>query len=123
MSDRNREVIRCGICPKACRIPPGFSGECRVRMNLDGRLVAVTYARPCAVHVDPMEKKPLFHFFPGEMILSLGSAGCNLHCKHCQNADLRKAIRGYHAFDLRRGTPTLAKNMAAPMWHIPTMNR
>jgi pyruvate formate lyase activating enzyme len=57
-------------------------------MNLDGRLVAATYARPCAVHVDPMEKKPLFHFFPGAPVLSVGSAGCNLHCKHCQNADI-----------------------------------
>ncbi|HRR34124.1 MAG TPA: AmmeMemoRadiSam system radical SAM enzyme [Kiritimatiellia bacterium] len=88
MSGPSNNVIRCGICPKACRIPPGFSGECRVRMNLDGRLMAVTYARPCAVHVDPMEKKPLFHFCPGAAILSLGSAGCNLHCKHCQNADM-----------------------------------
>lgn len=88
MPGQSNDVIRCGICPKACRIPPGFSGECRARMNLDGRLVAVTYARPCAVHVDPMEKKPLFHFCPGAAILSIGSAGCNLHCKHCQNADL-----------------------------------
>ena len=91
MPDQAKEVIRCGICPKACRIPAGFSGECRVRMNLDGRLVAATYARPCAVHVDPMEKKPLFHFFPSAAILSLGSAGCNLHCKNCQNADISQA--------------------------------
>ena len=80
--------ILCGICPKRCPIPPGFSGECRVRMNLDGKLHASTYGHPCAVHVDPMEKKPLFHFFPGAMILSIGTAGCNLHCKHCQNADI-----------------------------------
>jgi pyruvate formate lyase activating enzyme len=57
-------------------------------MNLDGRLQAVTYGRPCAVHVDPMEKKPLFHFMPGTPILSVGTAGCNLHCKNCQNADI-----------------------------------
>lgn len=91
MPDQANKVIRCGVCPKACRIPQGFSGECRVRMNLDGRLVAATYARPCAVHVDPMEKKPLFHFFPGAQILSVGSAGCNLHCKNCQNADISQA--------------------------------
>jgi len=60
-------------------------------MNVDGRLVAATYARPCAVHVDPMEKKPLFHFFPGEPILSLATVGCNLHCKYCQNADISQA--------------------------------
>lgn len=88
MSTQAKGAIQCGVCPKRCRIPTGFSGECRVRMNLDGRLVAATYARPCAVHVDPMEKKPLFHFFPGAPILSVGSAGCNLHCKNCQNADL-----------------------------------
>lgn len=83
-----RGTIKCGICPKECHIPVGFSGECRVRMNLDGHLVAAVYGRPCAVHVDPMEKKPLFHFYPNEPILSLGTAGCNLHCKHCQNADI-----------------------------------
>lgn len=88
MPTRQNKVIRCGICPKECRIPPGFSGECRVRMNLDGRLVASTYGHPCAVHVDPMEKKPLFHLCPGAPILSIGTAGCNLHCKNCQNSDI-----------------------------------
>jgi len=57
-------------------------------MNLDGRLVASTYARPCAVHVDPMEKKPLFHFYPGQPVLSIATAGCNLHCAFCQNAEI-----------------------------------
>ena len=88
MAAETSTSIRCGLCPKRCRILPGHSGECRVRMNLDGKLQAVTYGHPCAVHVDPMEKKPLFHFCPGASILSLGSAGCNLHCKHCQNADI-----------------------------------
>lgn len=88
MAAQTKQAVKCGICPKECRVPPGFSGECRVRMNIDGRLVATVYGRPCALHVDPMEKKPLFHFHPGEPILSLGTAGCNLHCKHCQNADI-----------------------------------
>ncbi len=88
MADASNKVVRCGLCPKDCRIPPGFSGECRIRVNLDGRLQAVTYGRPCAVHVDPMEKKPLFHFLPGTPILSIGTAGCNLHCKNCQNAEI-----------------------------------
>lgn len=102
--------IQCGICPKGCRIPPGFSGECRVRMNLDGRLHASTYGRPCAVHVDPMEKKPLFHFFPGAMILSIGTAGCNLHCKNCQNADISQGNpEDVPAYDLPPGeVPALA---------------
>lgn len=88
MATQTAQSVRCTICPKRCRVPAGHSGECRVRMNVDGTLVASTFARPCAVHVDPMEKKPLFHFFPGESILSIGTAGCNLHCKNCQNAEI-----------------------------------
>ncbi|MEI7898835.1 MAG: AmmeMemoRadiSam system radical SAM enzyme [bacterium] len=91
MAAKTTRSIQCGLCPKGCVIPPGHSGECRVRVNLDGTLQALTYGHPCAVHVDPMEKKPLFHFFPGAAILSLGAAGCNLHCKHCQNADISQA--------------------------------
>ena len=78
-------IVYCDLCPKACAIAPGESGECRVRVNIDGALVAVTYGHPCSVHVDPVEKKPLFHFLPGTGILSLATAGCNLHCKNCQN--------------------------------------
>ena len=88
MTAQKTQRVQCTVCPKMCRIPPGHSGECRIRMNLDGALVASTYARPCAMHVDPMEKKPLFHFFPGQPILSLATAGCNLHCKFCQNAEI-----------------------------------
>ncbi|MEA3364002.1 MAG: AmmeMemoRadiSam system radical SAM enzyme [Candidatus Hydrogenedentes bacterium] len=81
-------IIQCDLCPKRCLIAPGQSGECRIRMNLDGKLVAVTYGRPCAVHVDPIEKKPLFHMLPGSRILSIATVGCNLHCKNCQNWEI-----------------------------------
>ena len=77
--------VQCELCPKNCVIAPGQSGECRIRVNLDGKLAAVTYGHPCAVHVDPVEKKPLFHFLPGTGILSIATVGCNLHCKNCQN--------------------------------------
>ncbi len=77
--------VQCELCPKECLIAPGESGECRIRVNLDGKLVAVTYGHPCAVHVDPVEKKPLFHFLPGTRIFSIATVGCNLHCKNCQN--------------------------------------
>lgn len=84
-------VVQCDLCPKACRIAPGQSGECRIRVNLDGTLCATTYGHPCAVHVDPVEKKPLFHFLPGTPILSLATVGCNLHCKNCQNWEISQA--------------------------------
>ena len=88
MATQTTQRVQCTVCPKRCRILPGHSGECRIRVNLDGTLVAATYARPCSIHVDPIEKKPLFHFFPGAPILSVATAGCNLHCKFCQNAEI-----------------------------------
>ena len=79
------DVFVCELCPKNCRITEGHSGDCKSRIVLDGQLRAITYGRPCSIHVDPVEKKPLFHFLPGSRIFSLASAGCNLHCKFCQN--------------------------------------
>ncbi|MCK5798006.1 MAG: AmmeMemoRadiSam system radical SAM enzyme [Deltaproteobacteria bacterium] len=87
VSKRGREVV-CELCPKLCRIAPGESGECRVRVNIDGELVAVTYGFPSAIHVDPVEKKPFFHFMPGSRVVSVATVGCNLHCKNCQNWQL-----------------------------------
>lgn len=81
----NKNSLQCGLCPKHCIVEPGQSGECRIRVNLDGKLTAVTYGYPCSVHLDPIEKKPLFHMLPGTSILSIATVGCNLHCKNCQN--------------------------------------
>ena len=80
--------VRCEICPKYCVIAPGESGDCRIRVNLDGKLRAVTYGVPSAVHVDPIEKKPLNHFLPGSTTFSLATVGCNLHCRNCQNWEI-----------------------------------
>ncbi len=77
--------IRCTICPKGCDLAPGEIGDCRVRENKGGRIQCTTYAHPCSLNIDPVEKKPLYHFLPGSKILSLATAGCNLHCKQCQN--------------------------------------
>jgi pyruvate formate lyase activating enzyme len=66
----------------------GGAGDCRVRVNINGKLIATTYGRPSAVHVDPIEKKPLNHFYPRSTIFSIATAGCNLHCKNCQNWQL-----------------------------------
>ncbi|NLB56203.1 MAG: radical SAM protein, partial [Lentisphaerae bacterium] len=59
-----------------------------MRVNLDGKLVSVVYGYPCSINIDPMEKKPLFHFLPATQILSLATVGCNLHCKNCQNWEI-----------------------------------
>ncbi|MCD4781250.1 MAG: AmmeMemoRadiSam system radical SAM enzyme [Candidatus Omnitrophica bacterium] len=78
-------TIICDLCPKHCRLRPGDRGNCRVRTNQDGKLQTLVYGNPCAVHVDPIEKKPLFHFLPTSKAFSIATAGCNLHCKYCQN--------------------------------------
>jgi len=83
--------IQCQLCPKLCVIEPGQSGECRVRINIDGVLRTVVYGYPCSIHVDPVEKKPLFHFLPSTNILSLATVGCNLHCRNCQNWEISQA--------------------------------
>lgn len=77
--------VRCRLCPLACVIAPGRLGACRVRANDDGRLVSLNYGRVAAAAVEPIEKKPLYHFHPGSFVYSLGAHGCNLHCAYCQN--------------------------------------
>jgi len=77
--------IRCILCPKRCEIPDGGFGACGVRGNRDGKGVIPFYGHVTALALDPIEKKPLFHFRPGSEILSVGFAGCNLRCPFCQN--------------------------------------
>lgn len=77
--------VQCRLCPHACLIPPDAWGRCRARRNDDGVLRAMAYGRLTAEQLDPMEKKPLYHFLPGRPVLSIGSFGCNLRCRFCQN--------------------------------------
>jgi len=85
-------AVQCELCPKRCIIEPGQSGECRVRINIDGVLRTVIYGFACSVSpYDPVEKKPLFHFLPGSRILSVATVGCNLHCLNCQNWEISQA--------------------------------
>ena len=104
--------VECRVCPRLCRIAPGKSGVCRARHNEDGTLIAITYGRVCSVAADPIEKKPLYHFFPGTTVLSLGTMGCNFTCRHCQNWQIAHADPGEVARDLRelpvRNLPVLA---------------
>ncbi len=88
--------VRCYLCPRYCELGDGQNGFCFVRKNDQGVLYSLAYANPYAVHSDPIEKKPLAHFLPGTQILSLGTAGCNLGCKFCQNWDLSKARYDQH---------------------------
>lgn len=84
-------VVKCQLCAQGCTIAPGERGRCRARMNVDGELRSLVYGHPAAVHVDPIEKKPFFHFLPGSSAYSLGTAGCPLHCRFCQNWELSQA--------------------------------
>ncbi len=77
--------IACELCPQACRIPEGGSGICRGRVNEGGTLVAVNYGQCVSVAMDPIEKKPLYHYHPGMPVLSVACNGCNLRCDFCQN--------------------------------------
>jgi pyruvate formate lyase activating enzyme len=83
--------IRCTLCPRDCRLSEGQAGFCFVRKNEGGELVSLAYGRSTGFAVDPIEKKPLNHFFPGTTALSFGTAGCNLGCRFCQNWDISKA--------------------------------
>lgn len=78
-------TVKCLLCPHHCVIGEGLWGLCRTRTNREGVLYSVAYGNPCSVTVDPIEKKPLYHFLPGTDIFSLATAGCNFHCLNCQN--------------------------------------
>ena len=83
--------ILCVLCPRHCALAEGQRGFCFVRQNLGGEMVLTTYGRSSGFCIDPVEKKPLNHFYPGTSILSFGTAGCNLGCKFCQNWDISKS--------------------------------
>ena len=77
--------VRCFKCPHGCEIGSEELGKCRNRLNHDGKLYSIAYGNPCAVHIDPIEKKPLFHFLPSTRAFSIAAAGCNFRCLNCQN--------------------------------------
>jgi pyruvate formate lyase activating enzyme len=80
--------VRCNLCNHRCKIKEGKRGICGVRENRDGKLYSLVYGKVVAEHIDPIEKKPFFHFLPGSRAFSIGTVGCNFHCKHCQNFDI-----------------------------------
>ena len=120
------EGVRCRLCPHHCLIKEGGRGICRSRECRDGTLYALTYARPCALAVDPVEKKPLNRFMPGTFCLSLSCTGCNLSCRWCQNSDISQAapedVDGVLLMPekvvelcLKRGLPSIAFTYTEPL--------
>ncbi|MCS7180969.1 MAG: AmmeMemoRadiSam system radical SAM enzyme, partial [bacterium] len=82
------KLVQCFLCPKNCVIQSGKYGFCRARKNIDGTLYSMGYSNPCSVAIDPIEKKPFYHFLPSTWTFSIASAGCSLRCKFCQNWEI-----------------------------------
>ena len=93
-----QKKVRCQLCPHYCLIDDGKSGICLVRKNIGGDLFSENYEKLSAISTDPIEKKPLYHFYPGKKILSIGSVGCNLKCKFCQNYEISQVTIDEFAF-------------------------
>ncbi|MFH1591357.1 MAG: AmmeMemoRadiSam system radical SAM enzyme [archaeon] len=89
--DADDKTVRCSLCPRRCMIRDGKEGFCRVRVNENGTLYSTVYGKAAAANVDPIEKKPLYHFLPGTKVFSFGTLGCTLRCKHCQNWEISQA--------------------------------
>lgn len=103
--------VKCLLCPRYCNIPEGSHGFCTVRKNSNGSLMTAAYGRSTGFALDPIEKKPLYHFYPGSNVLSFGTSGCNLGCKFCQNWHISKTLHPH--YDAQIYTPkdviTIAK--------------
>ena len=82
---RTDQVVRCHLCPHRCVLQQGAAGICKTRVNQSGTLYTTAYGNPCSLSIDPIEKKPLFHFMPGQPVFSLATGGCNFRCLNCQN--------------------------------------
>ena len=87
------KAVKCELCPFGCIIPEGKIGNCGVRKNRGGKLYSLVYGKVAAYHVDPIEKKPLYHFAPATQTFSIATVGCNFHCLHCQNWELSQSRR------------------------------
>ncbi len=108
-------TLRCDLCPWFCVLKPGQTGNCKVRSNEKGKLVTHVYHQIAAFGIDPIEKKPLYHFYPGKSILSIGEVGCNLHCSFCQNHRISQCFASEFAgFQEITSTELVAKALKIP---------
>ena len=105
--------VQCNLCHHRCIIKPGADGICGVRRNVDGKLHTLIYGLASSVNVDPIEKKPLFHYYPGTLSYSMGTVGCNFRCANCQNYIISQATMGQ--FSLQKIPPELAVDNALSM--------
>ncbi|HNV48018.1 MAG TPA: AmmeMemoRadiSam system radical SAM enzyme [Spirochaetota bacterium] len=109
-SAESGSAVRCHLCPHECRIAAGAAGTCGVRINRDGKLFSAIYGEVTSVAMDPIEKKPLYHFHPGSQILSIGTKGCNFRCAFCQNwsisQDLNARTAAYRPEDIVQAART-----------------
>ncbi len=119
--------VRCKLCPHGCVLSPGASGLCRVRKNEQGRLTLPFFGLVSALSLDPMEKKPLYHFLPGTEVFSVGFFGCNLRCPFCQNWEISQRIdpasrrvspEALVRAALESGAPSLAFTYSEPLVHF-----
>jgi pyruvate formate lyase activating enzyme len=110
--------VRCKNCSHYCAISPGKRGICGVRQNLGGTLFALNYSKAVAINIDPVEKKPLFHFLPGTTTLSVATVGCNFSCANCQNYDISQYPKSHDDIPGQEVSPddlvVMAKNEATP---------
>jgi pyruvate formate lyase activating enzyme len=120
------EVVQCQVCPNACELAPGDRSVCRSKVNIGGKLYSLAYGNPCSVHVDPIEKKPLYHFFPRSLILSIATTGCSFRCLNCQNWEISQKKPEEVRFDelfpedvlreaLKRKVPSIAYTYSEPI--------
>lgn len=106
------QKVQCFVCPRECLIPLGKRGWCKTRVNEGGKLKTMIYGLCSSVATDPIEKKPLFHFYPGSLVLSFGTLGCNLRCKHCQNWQIAHEEPALNGSSLSVVSPEKAVEMA-----------
>ena len=119
-------TVQCQVCPNRCILEPGDRSICRSKVNIGGKLYSLAYGNPCSVHVDPIEKKPLNHFYPGSLIFSIATTGCNFRCLNCQNWEISQKkpeeVRHIELFPAdvvreakRRDVPAIAYTYSEPI--------
>lgn len=117
--DHGKPLVQCLLCPRRCALEEGERGDCGARLNDGGVLKSLVYGRPVAIHIDPIEKKPFYHFLPGAAAFSLATAGCPLRCQFCQNWEISQSRPEEHEGDFvpperiveaaaSRGAPVIA---------------